>query len=289
MMKNLSSSWQIFPAWIGLALLAVAPAQASLVYTSLPGGTVYNVTSLGYEATATVEFGQGVSIAGSAVLSQAQILLSNWALESTYEPVGTSTGFDVPLTLNLYQVGAGNSVGDLITTDTIDAHIVWRPEANAACGKGWLSPGGCYNGIAQIVTFDLGNVTVPDAFIWGLSFDTTHYGASPTGVPGPYDSLNVGLSSGASEGSDLAPNSAFWNTGNGSLYQLGGAGGTFRLDQGGWAGYDPAAEFDAAAPEPMSLLLVGAGLVGLALAGRKASGVRQIITGAVTESLPGSG
>jgi hypothetical protein len=218
---------------------------------------------LGFESDSAAEFGQGVSIGSSAALTAAHILMSDWALESTYEGVGLTTGFDVPLTLTLYTVGSSNSVGAVIWSGSIDAHILWRPEASAGCGTAWLAADGkCYNGLAQTVTFSMDSVVVPSQFIWGLSFNTSDYGASPTHVLGPYDSLNVGTSGGASIGSDLVANSAYWNTSYGPFYGDGGAGGTgtFRLDQGAWAGYDPAAEFDAV-PEPGSFgMMIGAAL-----------------------------
>jgi|ERR1039458_4886977 hypothetical protein len=241
-----------------------APLLAdNVVYSSLPSGTYYNVPSLGFEATSTAEFGQGVSIGTSTALTAAQILMSDWALESTYEGVGLTTGFDVPLTLTLYTVGSSNSVGAVIWSGTIDAHILWRPEASAGCGTAWrAADGNCYNGLAQTVTFPMDNVVVPSDFIWGLAFNTTDYGASPTHVLGPYDSLNVGTSGGASIGSDLVVASAFLNSGWAGAYGDLGAGGTgtFRLDPIGWAGYDPAAEFDAI-PEPGSFgMMIGAAL-----------------------------
>jgi hypothetical protein len=235
----------------------------------MPSPVPYNVFSLGYEATSTAEFGQGVQLAGAggALLSQADVLMSDWALESTYETVGTSTGFYVPLTLDFYEVGPGDSVGSLFAIDTIDALILWRPEASSSCTSGaWLAgDGNCYNGLAQVVTFDLGGLSVPNQFIYGLAFNTTDYGADPTGVPGPYDSLNFGLIGDGvdpvtpSVGSDLVANSAYWNTSYGPFYGDGGAGGvgTFRLDADDWEGFDPAVDFEGVSvPEPASILLL---------------------------------
>jgi hypothetical protein len=248
---------------IGLAL--GMPAMADVLYSTMPSPVPVNVPSLGYEATSTAEFGQGIALAGggAASLSSVDVLMSDWALESTYETVGTSTGFYVPLTLNLYNVGPGDSVGSLIDTDTIDAFIQWRPEADPiACGSAFLgSDGQCYNGLAQVVTFDLSNVDVPNQFIYGLAFNTTDYGSNPTGVPGPYESLNFGLMGDGvdpvtpSTGSDLVANSAYWNTSQASFYLDGGAGGVgiFRLDANDWEGYDPAVTFNgsvSAVPEP---------------------------------------
>jgi hypothetical protein len=241
-------------------LFSLAPALSAdtLVYNNVPSPLPTNLPSVGYEANSISEFGQGVSLAGgSAVLTTAQIVLSDWALESTYEAIGTSTGFYVPLTLNLYDVGANDSVGSLFASYTITPEILWRPEASAGCGTAFLGANGtCYNGLAQVVTFDLGDVTAPGQFIYGLSFNTSDYGVR-TGVSGPYDSLNFAVAGGTpSIGSDLVANSAYMDSSSGGVYGDGGSGGvgTFRLDAGAWAGYDPAASFEAT-PEPSAITL----------------------------------
>jgi hypothetical protein len=266
--------------FLSLTLISVGigssiPAFADVVYSTMPTPVPPNVPSLGYQATQTAEFGQGVdlSTSGGATLGSAQVLMSDWALESTYETVGTSTGFTVPLTLNLYNVGPSDSVGSLISSTTLDALITWRPEASAGCGSAYrASDGNCYNGLAQVVTFDLGNVVVPQQFIYGLAFNTETWGANPIGTDGPYDSLNFGLIGDGTDpvtpfvGTDISPNSAYWNTSTAADYGDGGAGGvdTFRLDANDWQGYDPAVTFSSSTvPEPRSVGLF-AGLIAFA-------------------------
>jgi hypothetical protein len=260
-----------------VGISSAIPAAADVVYSTMPSPVPPNVPSLGYQATQTAEFGQGVDLSssGGATLGSAQVLMSNWALESTYEPVGTSTGFTVPLTLNLYNVGPSDSVGSLISSTTMDALITWRPEASAGCGTAYMaSDGNCYNGLAQVVTFNLGNVVVPQQFIYGLAFNTETWGANPIGTDGPYDSLNFGLIGDGVDpvtpfvGTDISPNSAYWNTSTAGYYGDGGAGGTdtFRLDANDWTGYDPAVTFlSSTVPEPRNAglfvgLMVFAGL-----------------------------
>jgi hypothetical protein len=266
-------------ALILVGISAAIPASADVVYSTMPTPIPPNVPSLGYQATQTAEFGQGVDLSssGGATLGSAQVLMSNWALESTYEPVGTSAGFTVPLTLNLYNVGPGDSVGSLISSTTIDALINWRPEASSGCTGGayMASDGNCYNGQDQVVTFNLANVAVPQQFIYGLAFNTQTWGANPTGTTGPYNSLNFGLLGDGTNpvtpfvGTDISPNSAYWNTSTAGYYGDGGAGGTdtFRLDANNWQGYDPAVTFfsSSAVPEPRNVglfagLIVFAGL-----------------------------
>jgi len=185
--------------------------------------------------------------------------MSDWAYESQYEAIGTSAGFNLPLTLNLYDVGAGDTVGSQIATQTVDAFIPWRPEPGGSCSDGFTwqaSDGSCYNGLAFQVNFDFSGVTVPDSIIYGLAYNTADYGYNPIGTPGPYNSLNFGLADvPPSVGSNPLPDTAYWNTSYAGFYTDGGAGGvgTFRQDTN-WSPYSGAITFNAAVPEPGSVI-----------------------------------
>jgi len=260
----------------GLILLLAAAAQASVIYSSIPSPLPPNVPSLGYEATSSAEFGGLIQFAGvDRLLTSATIVISEWAPESEYEAVGTSTGFDLPMTLKLYDVGPGNTVGALIGSAQVTATIQWRPEADPTCTSGvWrASNGTCYNGFAQTVTFTLPNLLVPDAVIYGLAFDTQHHGYQPTGIAGPVNSTNFGLSSASpSVGSNPLPGTAYWNTSYAGFYADGGAAGVgvFRQDTN-WTPYSGAITFDASSPtpEPATTASLITGLVLLGLKARK--------------------
>lgn len=267
----------------GLAVLVAgllgigSPAFASVIYNSIPAPLPGNVPSLGYQATQTSEFGDLISFAaGPRSLTDVTLVMSDWATESTYEAVGTSAGFNVPLTLNLYDVGPGNSVGSVISSQTINAFVPWRPEADPTCpgGTAWRDGGGiCWNGLAFVVTFDFSGVLVPDSIIYGLAFNTGTWGYAPRGAPGPYDSLNFGLADvPPTVGTNPFPDTAYWNTATAANYTDGGAGGVGTLRQDTtWSPFSGAIEFDAVAavPEAPTLALFAAGLIGLGFSSRK--------------------
>jgi hypothetical protein len=273
-----------------ILLLAPLAFADGIIYNSIPNSLPPNLPSWGYEAYSTSEFGELIQFGGgesSYSLAGATVLMSDWALESNWaaEINGTTitnAGFYEPLTLNLYNVGAGNTVGALIASETVDAFIPWRPESGGCTDPtAYLaSDGNCYHGSLSEVTFNLTGVTAPDEIIYGLAYNTTEFGANPTHVPGPYDSLNFALpSSGDSVGSNPAAGSAYLNSASTSWYSDGGAGGTgtFREDPN-WASYEGDSAYEGgieftaattAVPEPSSLLLFATGLGVLAALYRK--------------------
>lgn len=245
--------------FVGLA--GVANAQTgSPVFDSVPTPVPPNVPSLGYQATSTAEWGDHIALDGShRRAGSATVLMSNWALHSTY-PWMDAAGYVHPITLNIYAVdnsGTTPAAGPLLGTLTQNFLIPWRPEASPDCtGNRWKSPtdGECYSGFAFEIGFDLRSLALdlPDELIFGVAYNTNTWGYSPIGLPGPYESLNVGTSNvgnvgvAPSIGTDVDPDVTFWNTSHAGFYSDGGAGGvgTFRADTG-WTGYQPAVQFTA--------------------------------------------
>jgi hypothetical protein len=192
--------------------------------------------------------------------------MSSWGCEFghwTTADCSTTPGatFDIPITLNIYNVGSGSTPGSLITTKTETFAIPYRPSTDTVnCIDGaWYdaSSDSCFNGKAVNITFTFdGTVVLPDSIVYGVSYNTSNYGPSPIGPAAcsptpqgcPYDSLNVGLNheSGTSVGTDVNPDGVFWNTETAGYYSDGGTGGvnTFREDTN-WTGYVPAVKFTA--------------------------------------------
>ena len=82
----------------------------------------------------------------------------------------------------------------------------YRPSSDGCDGDdtAWTATdGSCNHGLAFPISFDLTGTTLPDKVIIGVAYNTSHYGASPLGVSGPYDSLNVGTSPTATTGTPL--------------------------------------------------------------------------------------
>ena len=231
-------------------------AGATIAYNHIPNPLPPNYPSLGYQATQTAEFGDLVTLSGTARRAgSVTVAMSDWAKHSDYPAMGAS-GFSHPITVNIYASNSG-ALGNLLGTVTQTFTIPWRPEADLTCpgGTAWrASDTNCYNGFAFTIKLDFTSVplTLPNDIIVGIAYNTNTWGYSPIGQSGPYESLNVGVVDGSpSAGTDVNPDAVFWNTMTAANYTDGGFGGvgTFRSDTN-WSGYAPAFSVTTFLPVP---------------------------------------
>lgn len=256
-----------------LVVFGATQAFGQKIYDNIPNPFPGNLPSIGYEANQADQFGDRVQFAGTArTLTTVVQGLSSWGCQSGHWYDGlcsTALGatFSHPITLNIYNVGVGNQVGTLIATTTQTFAIPYRPSADnvnctgANAGK-WFdaTSATCFNGYATKITFNLTGlgIVVPNQVIYGIKYNTTHYGTPAIGESAPcytssggcgYDSLNVLTTAVApTVGVNPAPSDAYFSTLTAANYCDGGAAGTgtFRLDAGCWLGFKPTVTFNAA-------------------------------------------
>ncbi len=113
---------------VALASLTISstPALAATgeqVYSSIPDPLPPNLPSLGGEAYSFGQLGDQVQFAASGgKLTEVEVTMSDWACEEgrwtgTGEEACTTTpgtGFELPITFNIYEVGEEDAVGPLL-------------------------------------------------------------------------------------------------------------------------------------------------------------------------------
>lgn len=215
---------------VSLAVPALAQT-GTVVFSNIPSPQPPNLPSRGYQCCQTLELGDWIQLEAETPRTAgfATVLMSSWALHSAY-PSLAATGYRHPITLAIYRNAAEVAAHTPWKQVTQEFTIPWRPEADPTCpgGTAWRAANGtCYNGFAFPIVFDLRplGITLPDEFIYGVAYNTNSWGYEPIGLPGPYESLNVGLVTDApTVGTDEA-GVVFWNTLNAGYYSDGGAGG----------------------------------------------------------------
>ena len=273
-MKRLWPKGAAFALVALIAAFAAVTARAvtpTVVYDNIPDPQPGNVSSEAFEADGDSEFGGLIQLAGTQRQNPTvTVLMSSWGCQSGHwtglpqygGACSTTPGstFSEPITLNIYNDGPGDSVGSLVATATQTFNIPFRPSADPvncpATPTKWYSASDhtCYNGFATPITFNpLVGVTLPNKVIVSVAYNTSDFGYSPYGDSTPchanpggcgYDSLNVGLWSPPTTGSDPRPSDAYINTLYGNC-TFNGTGGNFVLDQGCWGGFQPAIRVSA--------------------------------------------
>jgi hypothetical protein len=197
----------LFSVCLLLFCLASLASASAVVFNTIENPLPGNSPSIGFQATQTSKVGSRVDIAVipglDNKLASATVQLSVWACSEvsiTYSACETLPGstFSHLITLEIWTT---SNVLLLSRTKAFD--IPYRPSAtpdlcpNDNTKFRWYSvaDGICYNGYNTLITFDLSSsgVVLPAEFIYAVGFSTQTYGSPPMGVPGPYDSLNVGF------------------------------------------------------------------------------------------------
>jgi hypothetical protein len=218
-----------------------------LAYNALPFNAVNCVyLSEPFRATGTNEFGDLVrlarppwagSVGGANELVSVDVLFASFACGTSGTQEGndceTARGatFTIPIRASVY---AADDLSKPLATRIKDQTIPYRPSADPVrctgpdAGK-WFNPDGapdgrCQTNIGTILTFNFDAGTrLPDRVVWTVAFNTETSGPNPTGVPGPYNSLNVGeqnFPNAPYAGEDLPPaDTAYRSTGQ--PYSLG--------------------------------------------------------------------
>jgi len=203
-----------------LALLAVAAvlpaaAGAETIYNNFPSPKPKNMASVGFEATSTSEFGGEVGFPALTARRKPTITvgMSSWACQTgTWSNNNCSSAagstFQEPVTLNVYEVGPGNTVGTKLLSTTQTFNMPYRPTASKKCTTGEAKGGygsSCFHGKLFRITFSLPALVLPpEEAIVSVAYNTSDYGASPqrpqpcdsTEAGCPYDSLNVAVTQG---------------------------------------------------------------------------------------------
>jgi hypothetical protein len=272
-MRKLFAVALVVGATLALALPAHAATGAVVVYNASVSPLPGNMPSVSAEATSLNEFGDEVTLAGTArTLTSVTVTLSSWACQQgTWfnKNCVTTRGakFAVPITLNIYgasTAGENGTVrpGSLIATVTKTFNVPYRPTANlqhcngANQGKWWDKTNStCNNGKAANVTFNFKSLGLhlPNDVVFGIAYNTTHHGYAPIGESAAcygteagcaYDSLNIGVGPATTVGAQTNPGTVFQNTSDPSqLCDSTPAVGVFNMDSptsGCWAGYVPA-------------------------------------------------
>jgi hypothetical protein len=208
---------------VGVLVLSATASAKTVVYNHIVEPLPGNFASQPFEAASTAEYGGQAELAGTARKHPViTVAMSSWGCEQGAVSIGETCKspkpnkkFHWPLTLNLYSVGAGDSVGTKLGTVTHTFAMPYRPDSSAACTAAsdegaWFdaaAPGTetiekCFHGKAFTVNFHPAVAApLPSKVIVSVAYNTSGYGEHPVGTAPCqltsagcyYDSLNVAV------------------------------------------------------------------------------------------------
>lgn len=199
------------------------------VYTNLPASLNPSVPSLSFQANSINELGDKIRFYPYVYtkLNSITILMAAYTPKSEWVNYTDCSGYNHSFTINVY-----NTNQTLLYSKTSEFLVPWKPEHSANCsGSSWMDIyGNCWSGLAFLITFNVSDSALfPPDVIYGLSYNTQSYGASPLGVAGPYNSLNMGLLTLLPTiGTDLLPGYIYLNSTSSSTYGDSGPVNVFR-------------------------------------------------------------
>jgi hypothetical protein len=238
-------------AVVGLLLFLVVPLSAEAfksgtVYDATPTSLPADVANIGFESTSTSELGDYIHLGGNGrTLGTVSMVMSTKAqyVDHAYDQRYTSntSTWTLPVTITIY----GNTLneiyqpGPVIATLTQNIAVPWRPAADSTCANQtyWrAADGACYEGKAFTAVFDMSSLgaTLPNDIIVSASFSTGQHGYSPLGLPGPYDTVGVGVPTNQTVaiGTDHGTDALYWNTTDPITSTTGGTVGLFNQNTG---------------------------------------------------------
>ncbi len=181
-------------------------SRAAVVFNNVPATLDLSYVSHAYQANETTVLGNYVQLTTNStaryltsvtVTMVTQAKATNWA--ALYN--SNNAGWSQNLTAVIYSVDNTGAapVLNYVVSQTQNFLVPWKPLDDP------------YNGYAFNATFTFdGSVTIPSQLVIGLTFNTQNYGFDPTGVSGPYNSLNVAIDPAVpTVGSDLDPSHVY--------------------------------------------------------------------------------
>lgn len=193
------------------ALIAVSPAHAAPgddveLYSTIPETHPVTSPSLSFNSNRIYEYGTLAVLDGTLrQLDRVEVGFVSWACEEgrptgAEDPCVTTpgSGFDHPLTVNIYEEDEGGAVGDLLGTIEETARVPHRPSSDPEnCPDGGFpDPDSevCANGLYFVASFDFSalELTLPDRVIVAATYNSSNGGYEPIGpvAPGDEDGFN---------------------------------------------------------------------------------------------------
>jgi hypothetical protein len=177
-----------------LSAMAAGAAGAEVIYNNIPGKSL---PALGFQSDSVSEFGGEVQFEGTARKSPSvAVEMESYACQTgSVATCATTSGssFEWPITLSIYRVGSLSSPIERITKTF---RIPYRPTESAKCPDvGWTKGYGkeCDFAKGTKIRFKLPGASLPSSAVIAVAFNTDTHGSEPTGIDGPYDSLNVAV------------------------------------------------------------------------------------------------